>query len=627
MQPSPVNFTNSEQEFFAMPEAMRSFDWIRKNVRVVAGPYKGQLWNPAVSPSAEEILDILDDEQVRKLFMIAPSQSTKTTIIITWLLAALMRRLDNIGYGLADESSVRRMFTKTLHEYFRLCTPIKRKLKGTDALQNTEIQLAGGASIIGMWSGSDSRARSFSAPIVVVDEEDSYQDKSAVLAMEERPDAYAGLGLSKIARLCRPKGNEDESTIWIDANAEADVWLVREAVCPACRTAQIMEHHNIVALDGSTDPQRIRREKLGRYRCEACGYMWTDQARNQALINGKLVPAKGKREGAVVVAVHMRAWESPLVSLSDILCQWFEAQGHPRKLQRFDNNVCAKPYRFVQLKQSETELERCISQHLPVGIVPDWAKSLTFAADMQKDHFKYSVCAHGLPRAEHIVDYGVVRTFEELQQIIFNSRYNTLEGRELGIWRAAVDTGGGKNKDEQTTRTMQAYLWLLSLRPGVVFGTKGMSRIRVGEAVYHKVLDKYPDGRAIKGGLSLHFIDTDLFKRDCFWRLAEGWDEEPITFHADTTMEYLKEIASEELERQKNGKEVWVRKRANHWLDCLTTHLALAHWQWKPSLNELASSMQVVDPAEAAKEEKQEQPKKQKNPFTEDMRLFGGGYE
>ncbi|SHJ74961.1 terminase gpA endonuclease subunit [Halodesulfovibrio aestuarii] len=627
MQPSPIDFTPSECEFFSMPEAMRSFDWIRKNVRVVAGPYKGQLWNPAISPSAEEILDILDDEQVRKVFLIAPSQSTKTTIIITWLLAALMRRLDNVGYGLADESSVRRMFTKTLHEYFRLCTPLKKKLKGIDALQNTEIQLTGGAAILGMWSGSDSRARSFSAPIVVVDEEDSYHDKSAVLAMEERPDAYAGLGLSKIARLCRPKGNEDESTIWIDANAEADAWLVREAVCPACRAAQIMEHHNIVARDGSTDPQRIRREKLGRYRCEKCGYLWTDQARNQALMNGQLVSIRGKRKGAVVVAVHMRAWESPLVSLSDVLCQWFEAQGNPRKLQRFDNNVCAKPYKFVQLKQSESELARCISEHLPVGVVPDWAKCLTFAADMQKDHFKYSVCAHGLPRAEHIVDYGVVRTFEELQDLIFDSRFRTLDGNEFGIWRAAVDTGGGKNKDEQTTRTMQAYLWLLSLRPGVVFGTKGMSRIRVGEAVYHKVLDKYPDGRAIRGGLSLHFIDTDLFKRDCFWRLAEGWEEEPITFHSDTTQEYLKEIASEELERQKNGKEVWIRKRANHWLDCLTTHLALAHWQWKPSLNELAGSIEQAAPVKDAAIDAKDKPKKQENPFTDGMTLFGGEYE
>lgn len=626
MQPSPLVFTASEDEYFAKPEALRSFDWVRNNVRVVAGPYKGQLWNPAVSPSAEEILDILDDEQVRKLFLIAPSQSTKTTIVTCWLLAALMRRLDNVGYGLADESSVRRMFTKNLHEYFRLCAPLKKKLKGVDALQNTEIQLSGGASIIGMWSGSDSRLRSFSAPIVVVDEEDAYQDKSAVLAMEERPDAYAGLGLSKIARICRPKGNEDESTIWIDANAEADAWLVREAVCPACRAKQIMEHDNIVALDGSTDPQRIRREKLGRYKCYNCGYLWTDQARNQALINGKLVAIRGTREGAAVVAVHMRQWESPLVSLSDVLAQWFEAQGNPRKLQRFDNNVCAKPYKFVQLKQSETELERCISEHLPVSVVPDWAKCLTLAADMQKDYFKYSICAHGLPRSEHVIDYGVVRTFEELRQIIFESRFRTLEGHELGIWRAGLDTGGGKNKGEHTTRTMQAYLWLLSLPPGVVFGTKGMSRARAGEAVYHKVLDKYPDGRAIRGGLSLHFIDTDVFKRDCFWRLAEGWEEEPITFHANTDLTYLKEIASEELERQKNGKEVWIRKRANHWLDCLTTHLALAHWQWKPSLNELAGSMEEI----AAVEESvapQEEAKKLDNPFTEGLDLFGGGYE
>ncbi|MCG8532000.1 MAG: phage terminase large subunit family protein [Desulfovibrionales bacterium] len=626
MQHSPVNFYPSELAHFAMPEAARSYDWVSKNLRVVAGPYKKQLWTPAVSPFAEAIMDILDNDLVRKLFYIASSQSTKTTTVQGWMLSRLMNRLDNVGYGMPDESAVRRMFTKTLHEYFKLCPSLRKKLKGVDALQNAEIQLTGGASIIGMWAGSDSRARSFSAPIVIVDEEDSFQDKSAVLAQEERADAYDALMMSKRIRLCRPKGNEDESTIWRDAKAEADVWLYPGAKCPACNAVQVMEHHNIEAIDGSRDPKRIRKEKLARYRCEHCSYRWTDQARNQALVNGHLVETSGALEGAASVAVHVRQWESPLVSLSDVLALWFEAQQEPRKMQKFDNNVCAKPYKFVQIKQDETDLEGLVSGTLGVGVVPDWALCLTLAADMQKDHFKYSVCAHGIPHAEHIVDYGKVSTFAELEQLIFESRYQMQDGRTLGIWRAAVDTGGGKNKYENTTRTAQCYEWLLSLPRGIVFGTKGMSRKRAGVYVHRTELDKMPNGRIIRGGLPLHFLDTDMFKRLIFHRLAGSEGEEdmqPISFHAQTSAEYLKEIASEELEKRKNGEEVWVRKRANHWLDCLVSHVALVYWQWKPSFAELADTMAQPAPIEPVAVEQQ---KIADNPFTEGLNLFGGSH-
>lgn len=623
MQSSPpILFRAVECDVFRKSEASRTVDWARRHVRIVAGPYKGQQWEPDVLPHVVGVLDILDRQEINKAFLIWCSRAAKTTTAEIWALAEHERNSDNIAVGLADENAVNRHFVNGLHELIKGIKPVRAKLHSRNALQKDEVRFADGSTIFGMWAGSDSRTRSFSAPVALIDEEDTYADPSIVLSMQERGDEYSKMGLQKIIRTCRPKGNDKQSTIWADATTEAHAWLNYECECPGCRARQVMEHTQLVAVNGSKDPKEIRRDSLGRYQCIACGYMWTDRARTVAMQNGCWIATSGCLDGATVVAFHLRRWETPLVSLSDVLADWFEAQGNPRKLQIWDNNTCAKPYKFVQLEQDENALRAYVSEHIMQGIVPEWATALTLAADMQKDHFKWSVCAHGLPIREMIIDYGVVTTFEDLGKIIFHGRYKTENGdRELGIWRASLDVGGTKHDNISDSRPVQAWLWIANQRRGVVFGTRGMSREAPGQLVKQTVVEKLPDGRTLRGGLPMTWIDTDAFKRSIFWRLAEGSEEEPLLFHGQTDEAYLKEIASEKLERRKDGKEEWVRIRANHWLDCLVQHMAMAWWQWSPSLVSMAASIPGGEVAQAAPARKA--PRDDDNPYTNGESLLG----
>ena len=151
---------------------------------------------------------------------------------------------------------------------------------------------------------------------------------------------------------------------------------------------------------------------------------------------------------------------------------------------------------------------------------------------------------------------------------------------------------------------MQAYAWLLAQRPGVIFGTKGMSRKSPGQLVDVRTKEKTSDGKLLRHGFTLHFIDTDAFKRSIFWSLSDGAEEEPITFHGGTDEAYLKQIASERLVKGRDGKEEWKRIRENHQLDCLVLHKAMAWWQWKPSLAQLVlaapdASDTITDPVES----------------------------
>ncbi|VFQ44402.1 terminase gpA endonuclease subunit [Desulfoluna butyratoxydans] len=602
---NPLELREAETAVFKKPLTSRAYEWVQKFFRVVAGPFRGQLWKATRAPHAELVLDVLDREETRKVFMIWPSQGFKTTTAIGWIFTALQRRMDNVAHAMADEKAVNRMLTGTVTEAIKKCPPLRKRVK-PGGFTKDEIRFDDGSAWIGVWAGSDSRTRSFSAPIVLIDEEDTYDDPGVVLAIEERPDAYHDLGLSKIIRTCRPKGNEEKSTIWADAQAQADCWLVREAVCPACSHPQIMEHADLFALGRIKDPKLIRSGKLARYACKKCGYRWDDRARDKAMGLGRWVARRGAVDNGVIFAFHLRSWEIPGQSLSDILATWFEAQGNPRLLQKFDNNICAKPYKFAAIDTDHEAIAAFISKRIPHRQPPEWTLGLTLSGDMQKDHFRFSVCAHGLaPRREVIIDYGEVGQFSDLTRLIFGTRYDTADGRNLGIWRASLDTGGGKNKNEADTRPVQAYLWLASQRPGVVFGTKGMSRKTPGVLVKRSVIETLPDGRKLGGGLALYLIDTDAFKRDIFWRLSEGGAEEaPLMFHASTDEPYLKEIASEKLVKKKGGKEEWERTRANHYLDCLVQHVAMAWWQWQPSLAAL-SGLGVGAPTQTTETEEE----------------------
>lgn len=626
LQIPPVRLLASERAVFRGRPRYSTLEWAQKHMRIVHGPCKGQKWDAELTPYAKGVFEIFDRENVRKLFLIASSQVAKTTMALICLFAEQCRRQENMGFGYPDQLAARKIMTGIVHPYYKAIAPLRGMLSGDDALQNYETVHRDGSRIYAMWAGSDSSTRSISMARVLIDEEDSAADKSAVLAMQERVTAYAGMGLSKIIRCCRPKGTEKESTIWSDARKEAQAWMRFEVRCPLCGHAQVMEDENIVSVTPLASHKEVLSRGLGRYRCPECGGLWNDMQRDIALRAGNWKVVEGSLEGAAAVAFHLRLWESPLVTLSSVLAEKMQAQGDPRLMQLYENNVRARPYRFVTAESSEEKLVKYIDHDMPQGTIPEWAVCLTLSVDMQSTYFRFSVAAHAVePERLHIIDYGRLQEWTDLTQFVFTARYVKASGETFGIWRAALDTGGGAGSKSDDSRPMQAQKWLSAQRPGVIWGTKGMSRVQPG--VFVRVSDPDRAG-AISGTRSpksataalrttpLYLIDTSSFKKLIFWRLSKDGDEsEPITFHAQTSVDYLKEIASEKLIQNKNGSEEWVRTRANHYLDCLVGHVAMAHWQWQPSLSLLARRPERTQP----------QPMRQaeENPFTGGATLFG----
>lgn len=559
-------------------------EWARRNVRVPDGPMAGTPYDPDLTPYFPPLWDLLMQPWVREMWGMASPQVGKTLFCLVFLARRGVERPAPRMLALPDETQQERVFKLKAIPLYERSPRLRRYLGGERyAVSTEEIGLANGAVLLGSWAGSASKRASLSVMDLVQDEPDLYPP-AAVADYLERVRAY-GL-LSKVLGIGKPLGAEKKSAIH-KALQQCDVVLHFEARCPRCGTFQEMAFERIKVPPGVRDAEAIRTRKLAWYECAACAAPWSDSTRNVAAAAGRW---KANREVARPVKVGWRlpSWYSRFVSLSEVMAAWFAAQGNAEALASWWNGYAAQPYdALITLTTEDVVRARYVLPDLAPLRVPVEACVLTLSADMQKDHFKYSVAAHAKLR-HWVIDYGRLGSWEELTAQIFRARYaQEGAGREMAIWRAGVDTGGTRENPWEESRTMEAYRWLLRQRPGVVFGTKGMSRATPGVFVKWSLLERFPDGTPMRRGLRLYQVDTDAMKAAIFWMLSEEETEEGLFFHNATGEDFLREVLSEK-QIEVKGKLVWKRVRANHFLDTLVGHLAMVHWQWAPSLEALA---------------------------------------
>ena len=584
----PVAFFPGEVEVFRPRPERSTFEWMKRNLRLVVGQKRGQLWDPEYLPYARGILDAIDKPSVREVLIAAGSQSGKTTLAYGYLLAARARGRGSSGVSMPDEKAAERIFEGRLHLHVRSSLVLRRLVSEQQhALQKAEIKWRDGACTYGIWAGSESSRSSVTLEDLVIDEEDAYLDKAAVGVTMERLTDHPHS--SKCIRISKVRGMAGESTIWRDMHARADVVHRYMAVCPGCGHAQHMRFEQIRVDKHERDPARIRRKLLARYICEQCSLPWSDVMRDRALARG-FWQADRSCDRPVVVGFRLRAMEFPRVSLSTILAEWFEAQGDPDKLRNFDNNRLSKEHKAIVQETTEEQLLKLVDTSVQPLVVPARALAVTLAVDTQKQGFYYSIWAHGLdPVEDWVIDYGTLPGMEALEAMVFELTLKR-EGSEeqLGVWRAAVDTGGTKHEGEDASRTQQVYEWLLRQPPGVVFGTKGMSRATAGSYVRFMDTIKLANGRKVPGVGRAYMVDADYFKRLLMARL-DLEAPEPIRLHEHVERDYVRHFLAERLVRDKKGREVWEQvSRANHYLDCAVLHLAMRHPQWTPPLHVLA---------------------------------------
>lgn len=86
----------------------------------------------------------------------------------------------------------------------------------------------------------------------------------------------------------------------------------------------------------------------------------------------------------------------------------------------------------------------------------------------------------GPPPESHLIRYGFLESWYDLERWLFQDVYNAENGAIYPVWRAGIDTGGGEGEEGEASMTEQTYHWLRTKSRGRVFGIKGSSRSLAG---------------------------------------------------------------------------------------------------------------------------------------------------
>jgi phage terminase large subunit GpA-like protein len=594
--------------------------WAARYRHVTTGRMQG-LWRNEITPYAAEPMNTLALPYVRKVFLQWPPQTSKTQISLSFIAYCADQDPGPLMYVSPDEKLSRRVSKRRIQPMFAR-SPRLAGLLSPRAEDNTlfMIRLLNGMDIMLPWASSAAELSAEEARYMIFEEVDKYADtigrdgrEGDVIAYGEMrqntyPHTRKGLYISSPSAF--------PSRISALIASEADQIRRYYARCPFCAHPQIMTDDHLILARPSTDHRAITRDKLGRYSCDKCGLAWDDYSRDQAVRRGfwKADPAP---DGTVIlrpeaVAFLLAAWYSPEISLSTCIADKIRADQDPgrklhyvtqRRAEEYKETLAAKTEEKVLAHRARGYDGAAPLPALPRLIVPAAAMALTLGVDMQKHGFWYVLRAWAENFDSWLIDHNQLTTWAALEQFLYHSVYR-IEGTDqvMTIWRAAMDTGGGKTENVDLTRTEEAYLWLREQPPGVIYGIKGMSRPQA-RRIKPTGIDKLPHSSLpIPGGLQIYLVDSSRFKVLFHNRLDRDPAEigQHVFLHADTGLDYAQQILAEELHRKPNGVTYWHKIRAaNHWLDAEAYAAACVDPEFVPSFSTICRRIreQSIRPA------------------------------
>ena len=574
-------FTAAERRVFKAREKITVSEHADRYREVVRGPWKGP-WRTGNTEYTRFPMDLFAAPWVRRIYMCWAPQTGKTQVAHNCLNYAIDQDPDTAFYVMADEKSLKRIVRRQMIPMFRTHRRVSQLLSDRYAdTSQLSVTFQNGMDLLFTWASSVAGLASESARYMFFDEVSKYHPRINLDLGDQRTNAYPHT--KKLMYFTTPEDEFDPITTLI--RNEADILYLLHAVCPFCGESQRMTFDKIRWPKDIRDPRKIEKKKLAKYICDKCEIAWNDSSRDQAVRAGRWEPyhhdknwpfgeirAMTEEEAPPRpenVALHLPSWYSPFVT---------QHESHP--------------WKQIIVSTTEERLLKAKVADLPPQIVPESSVALTCFVDVQKRGFWFVVRAFARNYTSWNIHYGFLSSWAEVEDLIFNSEYPMADGSgAMRIWRAAIDSGGGQYKEEQSSAE-EVYFWVIKNRGrGVpVWPTKGSSKPLANKIAIGKALERAPSGRAIPGGLQIIRLDTDKLKDLYHYRTDKAIEfmadnstgQEMASFlHNKTGRDYTRQIMAEVKEEQKKGPGTYVQLyKDNHLLDCEIGCHALADPEW-----------------------------------------------
>jgi phage terminase large subunit GpA-like protein len=594
-----INFLPAEMLRWRPPEQLLISQWIEKKRILSSDAEEKGPMRMRRTPYLIPIVDAFLDPDIKTIVICKAAQIGLTEGMISVIGYFADQLPGPAMIVMADEDTANYMSINRIRPMFRNSQNLAHLLPDSK-FHKTEIYLSNGAAIFTGWASSVAKLASRPVQLMILDEVNkpgyyiTTQESDPISLAYERTKAYFN---SKVGMLSTPTVETGNITRELES---CDIIFDWHIPCPFCKTYQPLRFFKPSKNDfpdgfywnekGEKMPLgqvtwqggRNASEKqieAGGYQCGSCEKIFDTIQKNIAVEKGKMIARKVPDHTPRKIGFHINRLYSLLGDAGYfpvLIRDWIKCLDSPKKKQGFYNSTLGDYWQQTILKSSEHRILQARAD-LDPQIVPAAAIALTAGIDPQKYGFWFVVRAWAKNYDSWLIHYGFLTNWDEVENLLFETQYPIAgsEDRAKPIWRACLDTGGGKGEDDfDPTMTEQAYWWLRSNAIGrgcYVYGIKGATRPLAGKIHVGKPLDQTPAGKPLPGGIRLIHIDTDQLKDQFHFRLenAINGDLQGSYLHRETGIDYAKQILAEEKVLNDRGIQEWIRiRRDNHFLDC-----------------------------------------------------------
>lgn len=558
------------------PETLTVSQWAEK-YRILDdnSNIKGH-WSNAITPYLVEIMDSINDSDIRMTFFCKASQIGGTSALINMLCYIIAESPAPTMIVYPSDDLAKDISNDSLKPVFRMVPEIRKIFMENSS---KELRLKFKTMVLYLrGAGSPSKLASKPIKYLFFDEIDkmggaSKKEASPYNLALERTKTYKPQ--EKVFACSTP--TLKTNYIW-DLHENADEVKHYFIVCPHCGEEIELVFKQII-FDKDEDHRMSVAERAATavYVCQKCGCEITDGEKPRLLREGRWKVIKKRGVGkAKTVGYWISSLYSIFLKWSDIVEEFLKSKDDPDKLQNFVNSWLGEAWEDTKLKTTEdTVLERQTT--LPEFVIPAWAELLTAGVDVQETSLYYTIRAFGKFTTSQNITHGQVLSFSEIEQVM-NSEWYTEDGRKLIVNLALIDSG--YQPDATYDFCIDNSEWAAPCK-----GASNPMRDRYKISKVDKT-----DSKAY--GMQLVIIDGDQYKDSIASRMKRENGTGSWMVYNGCDSEYAKQVTSEHkiMEKSANGtrKMKWVVKHShadNHYLDCEVYAMAAAEIRGVRSLH------------------------------------------
>lgn len=549
------------------PEELTVSQWAEKYRILDESSNLSGRWSNDVTPYLIGIMNALNDDYIREIYLCKGSQLGGTEVLINMLMYIIDKSPAPTMIVYPSDDLAKDISNDKLKPAFHLVPQIKRVFMEN---ASKELRLKFKTMVLYLrGAGSPSKLASKAIKYLFFDEIDKFggatsKEASPYNLAMERIKTYKSQ--SKVYACSTP--TLATNYIW-KLHDEADEVMHYYVPCPHC-DEMIELLWDQVKFDKDEDKKLspYDRAKTARYVCQTCGCFIEDKDKPKMLREGQWQAIKKRGIGRPKT---LGFWISSLYSIfltwADIAEEFLKSKDDPELLQNFVNSWLAEPWEDTKLKtSSELVLER--QTETPEMMIPSWAKLLTAGVDVQETSLYYSIRAWGDFSTSQNITHGQVLSFQAIEEVM-NRDWITEDGRKMVVNLSLIDSG--YQPDDTYDFCINNSDWALPCK-----GSSNPMRDRYKISKVDKVNSK-------AYGMQLVLVDGGQYKDSITARMRRENGTGSWMVYKGCDEEYAQQVTSEHkiLTKDKSGKTrlQWVRKKShgdNHYLDCEVYDMAAA---------------------------------------------------